>query len=67
MNILLYEKLTDSDPTVLRLIFEEMMLEAVEHYISIIKLLPLEIIHPNAILTYLPPGRSQEQFTKPYW
>ena len=66
-NTLLYEKLTEEDSSALKLIFEEMMLEAVEHYISIIKLLPLENIHPNAILPFLPPGRSQEQLVKPYW
>ena len=60
VNILLYERLSDEDTTVLKLIFEEMMLEAVENYISVMKLLPLEKINPRTILPYLPPGRSQE-------
>ena len=60
VNILLYERLSEEDSTVIKLIFEEMMMEAVENYVSIMKLIPLEIINPRVILPYLPPGRSQE-------
>ena len=42
-------------------------MEAVENYVSIMKLIPLEIINPRVILPYLPPGRSQEQLSKSYW
>ena len=66
-NTLLYDKLTSTDSTVIRLIFEEMFLEAIENYTSIIKILPLENINPSDLLPYLPPGRSSNLQSKPYW
>ena len=58
VNTLLYGKLTCIDDTVISLIFDKMLLEAIENYTSIIKLLPLENINPSSLLPYLPPGRS---------
>ena len=68
VNTLLYNKLTrQNDQLVLRLIFEEMFLEAIENYTSIIKVLPLEDLNPASLLPFLPPGRSATFQRKPHW
>jgi len=68
VNRLLYEKLSIADDVaVLKLIFEDMLCEAIDNYTAIFDLLPLENLNPATILPYMPPGRNQKALEKPFW
>ena len=44
------------------LIFDDMTIEAVEHYVSLFRMLPLEVVNPQTLLPYLPIGKQQTSF-----
>jgi hypothetical protein len=48
--------------TIVRVIFEVMTIEAVEHYVSLFRMMPLEVINPSVLLDYLPCGKSKSAF-----
>jgi hypothetical protein len=48
--------------TIVRVIFEVMTIEAVEHYVSLFRMMPLEVINPAVLLGYLPCGKSKSAF-----
>jgi hypothetical protein len=48
--------------TIVRVIFEVMTIEAVEHYVSLFRMMPLEVINPAVLLDYLPCGKSKSAF-----